>query len=333
MPGPAVTVEIRGDSSSLDTALTGSEGKFFRFGQALGGLLSRLGGVTGVISLAGEAFGKLVELGGPEASAAMDALKSKLGDALAPALEKLAPHIVKLIEGLTKLMIAILPVLVPLLEGLATVLGFVLDAVVFVFDAIGNVIDGLGKLIGAMQPVITLALMPFQNILLGAQSALDAVWGAIETVISWIGTLLIKVGTLITEGLNVLWEKLDAVRGIFDLVSDAVQAVLGWFQSIIDKIPNVLAPIQDFIDLVATALGDLQELLQQSGTLEDTSGWSTEIPGRQSVGMRGTRGGFGAVTVNTGADPGAVVRAIRRYSASNGGARGFARHAQGIRGH
>ena len=104
MPGPAVTVEIRGDTSSLDTALTESKSGLDTFKAGISSFLSGIGGVAGAVDLAVQGFDKLIELGGPEAKAALDDIAATFGEAMAPALEELAPHIVKLVEGLGKLL-------------------------------------------------------------------------------------------------------------------------------------------------------------------------------------------------------------------------------------
>ena len=281
MPGPALTVTVDGDTSGLDQALSGTS-NVQKIGDLAFSLGQSLAALPGYVSMAADALHSLVELGGPEAQAAMSELEATIGEQLAPVMKELTPLIVDLVEGLAELMSVVLPVLVPLLQGLVSVLGFLFQAVNLVWQVV--------------------------------QSLMDA------------------MKALIDQAVNALWEKLDAIRGMFDLVWTAMDAVRGLVQPLIDAIGTLLGPIQDVVNAVAGLLGDLGEALGLSDDLEASAGG---LGGGRRSGWQYQPGttGYGSIVVNTGADPGATIRAIRRYSASNGGARSFSRNVTGVRGH
>lgn len=285
MPGPALTVSVNGDTSGLDAALSGatSGGGIGAFARNAMDLVTSMGGVTGIVTGLADGLHALVDLGGPEAQAAMSELDSTLSEGLAPVMEDLGPLIADMVEGLTELMKAVLPVLVPLLQGLVGVLGFLFQAVNQVFTVLNDLWQKV------IQPLV-------------------------DTV------------------LQGLWEKLDAIRGMFDLVWTAVNNVVGIIRDVLaGAIDTIMGPLQGFLDLVGQAIDALAELFkgrQDLAELAASEGTSTEIPGRSAPAMAGAR-----ITINTGADPGAVVRSIRRYSAANGGGRAFARNVTRARAH
>jgi hypothetical protein len=82
--------------------------------------------------------------------------------------------------------------------------------------------------------------------------------------------------------------------------------------NVISTVLDVLGPL---IDALSTAIDVIGEFIGSAQGAKAAGG-----------GAKGAVSGFGAtpvlVTVNTGADPDAVIRAVRRYAAANGGQMG-----------
>ncbi len=188
-----------------------------------------------------------------------------------------------------------------------------------------KLIEGLGQLLEAVLPV----LIPLID---GLVTVLGSLFDAIGTVVDILNDLWSNVlQPLIDNVLNALWDKLDAVRGMFDLVGQVINAVTGFFQPLLDAVNAILGPIGSLLGTVGDLIGDLGEALGLSTDLTDESKKWAAVESGGSFGTPVNQGAM--ITINTGADPGAVTRAIRRYAASNGGGRAFTRNVVGVRGH
>jgi len=111
-------------------------------------------------------------------------------------------------------------------------------------------------------------------------------------------------------------------------IQDAIDGVVGFFQDIKDGIDKLLQPIKDAVkpitDLLDSIFGKAESAPAPSGVNGD---WGqTPVPHAGGLGM--SRGPT-TINVYTGADPRAVVRALRRYTGDNGDPGGLVRAFRG----
>ena len=116
------------------------------------------------------------------------------------------------------------------------------------------------------------------------------------------------LGELISAVIPVLKPLITALANAFGLVSSALKVVIKTIKDVMDTIGSL-------IDKITGALGELQKLVDF-----DLPSFDFDIPDINpfSTGAQGRGGGAMTVYINTGADPNAVGRALRRYQEWNG---------------
>lgn len=294
MPGPALTVQINADTSELAVNLDSGTSKLGGFIDNVTGIITSMGGITGVADLAVQGLQKLVEIGGPEAKAAMDDLQAGFDSALTPVLAELSPLIVDLIKGLTEIMTTIMPVLVPLLIGF-------IERLRGVMDVVGKVWEALQPLIDRLMVLWTEVLQPLAEVTMPL--LVDAMTALIAATVPFIA-------------------------GFVDVLVKGFDTVVGAIQAIIDIVSTVQHVLQDLMDAIAGALGTIQDLLDKLASITSFQLPSFDVPDVLPGWIPHSAPpapGFAGITVNTMSDPAAVTRALRRYSADNGGNLGRAR--------
>jgi hypothetical protein len=174
--------------------------------------------------------------------------------------------------------------------------------------AISPMIDALVKLLDVVLPPLIVAVKLLVDAFTLVVDVVVKVVQWISTVIGWISNKLQPVITKITEVIN----------GI----ADAFKGVITWIQ-------NTIQAIGDFIGKIGELIGKLNPL--KDFKLPSISlPFSVAAPDGATAGTRSTRSARSAgsvtnVTINTSADPEAVVRALRRWAGNNGGAGTFLR--------
>ena len=147
-----------------------------------------------------------------------------------------------------------------------------------------------------------------------------------------IGPIVELLGELIRAVLPLLKPAVKlAVEGV-KLLIDALKLVMEWVGKVIDGVKGVIDWIGQMIDIATNAKNQVE------GALDQITPWSVAPPvppapvvagfaGRSSrAGPGGDGGGTRIVNVNvTSADPGEVMRAVRRWSRANGGSGPFTR--------
>jgi hypothetical protein len=226
-----------------------------------------------------------------------------------------------------------------------------------VFDAIGVVVDTTIAFIRSIfEGVLAFLRDPFEVFQGIVETVFDAVQLAISTVLDVIkgifgllgvdlnapfDALEVVVGQVFDEAERIVGLAIDAIKVIFDGVADILANPFEAFQAVVKGVMDaVLGLVRD---AVATIEGIIKGISDAVKTVEDTVGgitpWSAAPPpvagGPAVAGLRfrgaragGGAGGGGSTIVNVNvasADPGEVMRAIRRWSRSNGGAGPFTR--------
>ena len=70
-----------------------------------------------------------------------------------------------------------------------------------------------------------------------------------------------------------LWIKLDAVRGMFVLIWQAIETVISWIGDLLGAITDTaLKPLQDLAGLVGDLIGDLGEALGLTHEVAEAGG-------------------------------------------------------------
>lgn len=334
MPGPALIITINGDTTALAKSLGQAKSGIAGFAESFTGLLDKTQAIKQIAGDFGELLDFAVGLGGPEAQAAFAGLQTQIGEQLAPVMEKLAPLIIKLIEGFSELVLTVLPplidILIPLVDGIvalfdavAPVVKQLLDdlqpALQVVYEVVGKLFEAIAPLIGQLADSLGPALKTVFDAVINVGKAIGDVVEAINTIWGKFNDLVGGIANLIAKGWDPLWEKIQAIIGIFSGLKDVIDKALEW-------IKGLLGPIGDVINLVGDLIGDLGEAVGLTHDAAEASQGFSNVSG----------GGFsvvpGSITINTGADPGAVMRAVRRYQAGNGGPRAFGARGAAVRG-
>ena len=136
------------------------------------------------------------------------------------------------------------------------------------------------------------------------------------------GILSAKWDTLLTKVAPPLEEFLAAIVGfISDMIDMIPSAVAGW-EMLRQKLMEIATPIARLVDSMNTFLGQLRDIKNAAGGFPWISPVGTPFwSGFWGGGGPGVEGGNTTVNITTGADPSAVVRALRSYARDNGGAR------------
>jgi len=172
--------------------------------------------------------------------------------------------------------------------------------------AIVPVIEILGELIKAVMP-------PLIAIIKVAVEAIKIILGVLKQFFDIAGQVASAVSAKLTPVLNALGPVLDAV-------GKAIGGVVDWIKSLLDWIGNAIGAVGRFLD----SLNPLKGISLPNISLP----FSAPAPAAAAAtrGARSTRqAGVTNVTINTSADPEAVVRALQRWAGNNGGRGTFLR--------
>jgi hypothetical protein len=190
-----------------------------------------------------------------------------------------------------------------------------------IIDLIPRVVELLLPLLGHVDNLVTLALPPLTALLTLAIGALELIATAITNTLDGISNVVDAVTGAIGTLQSFLQDVQTAVQG-------AIDGVVGFFQDIKDGIDKLLQPIKDAVkpitDLLDSIFGKAESAPTPDGGQRTTGGFSAPPPGLMAMGRGGT-----TINVYTGADPRAVVRALRRYTGDNGDPGGLVRAFRG----
>lgn len=211
---------------------------------------------------------------------------SKLTDNLQTGL---APVLDKLVPLIVKFIEGLNQILLVVLPPLVSILGLLVSALSILFDWVGSVIEIVGELID---------------------------WGV---------KLWNAISTLIHLALDPLSAAFDGVARAIGGIRPLIDAVTGAINGFLELIAGALDRVQGFLDTIAGIPGALQGALPAQTRFPWEQGGFFNPRGPIEGGHGGGFGGR-SITVNTGADPGAVIRAVRRYSQQNGGGQAFRRN-------
>jgi hypothetical protein len=173
-----------------------------------------------------------------------------------------------------------------------------------------------------------IAMKAFEAIQVAVKVA-TAAWTAVQWLLNValnanpIGLVVIAIVALVAI-LAVAWQNSETFRkivtGAFNAVSDAIQGVVKWIQDLLDWVSKAVNAVGSLID----SINPLKGFQLPSISLP----FSAPAPATTAAarGARSTRqAGVTNVTINTSADPEAVVRALQRWAGNNGGRGTFLR--------
>jgi hypothetical protein len=153
---------------------------------------------------------------------------------------------------------------------------------------------------------------------------MDELLPLIGPIVELLGELIKAVLPLIKPAVKI------AVEGV-KLLIDALKLVMEWVGKVIDGVKKVIDWVGQMIDIAVNAKNQVE------GALDQITPWSVVPPvppapvvagfaGRGARAIGPPPGGVTNVNVNvTSADPGEVMRAVRRWARSNGGSGPFTR--------
>jgi len=152
---------------------------------------------------------------------------------------------------------------------------------------------------------------------------LDAIMPAVAPIIEAFGTLIKKLLPVLTPAFQVLGTVLGIVATAIGIVVDVISALVGFFA-------DAIKAVGDFIG----SLGPVKALGDIIGGIADWfNGGGPGIVGLAGTASGGLAGGPSSSTtfnvVASGADPEAVIRALRRWAGVNGGWAGIERAVGG----
>jgi phage-related protein len=178
----------------------------------------------------------------------------------------------------------LLPALLPIIEAFGELVKTILPVVTPLLSAAaGFIADALG----AMKDLAPLLLSAFKDAQPWIQGVHDILAQLADTVIPPL---------------------VDTAKKLWDIFGKIVDV----FSSIVEGAIKVITKIGEIAGAIGDALGKLQNFLQQLNPLNGFS-FEFKIPGLNMAGPTSY------ITINTGADPRAVVSAVRTWASSNGG--------------
>jgi hypothetical protein len=224
-----------------------------------------------------------------------------------------------------------------------------------VFDAIGVVVKTTIDIISAIfAGVFAILSDPFKAFETAVGLYFDAIQLVISTVIDVIKGIFgllgvdlnapfdafeVVVGQVFDEAERIVGLAIDAIKLIFDTVADILANPFEAFQAVVKGVMDAV------LGLVRTAVGTIEDIIKGISGAIDTVAQAVDdvnpfsvapppaaAPAVAGFGLRAARagggGGGGSTIVNVNvasADPGEIMRAIRRWSRSNGGSGPFTR--------
>jgi len=197
------------------------------------------------------------------------------------------------------------------------------DAFAEVGEKVGSAfLPIMDKLVPAILPMIDLlvrlldvVLPPLIVLVKLLVDAFTLVVNAVIKVVQWIGTV---IGWIV----NKLQPAITKITEVINGIADAFKGVIDWIGKVIGAISTFMGKIGDLMN----ALNPLKDFKLPSISLP----FSLSAPAAPGVATtraaRSTRqAGVTNVTINTSADPEAVVRALQRWAGNNGGRGTFLR--------
>jgi hypothetical protein len=172
--------------------------------------------------------------------------------------------------------------------------------------AIIPIIQLLGELVTAVMP-------PLIAIIKIAVEAIKIIIGVLKQWLDFVFSVYGAIGQKLTPVLNALGPVLDGV-------GKAIGGVVDWIQSLLKWIGDAIGAVGRFLD----SLNPLKGISLPNISLP----FSAPAPAAVAAtrGARSTRqAGVTTVTINTSADPEAVIRALKRWAGNNGGSGTFLR--------
>jgi hypothetical protein len=201
-------------------------------------------------------------------------------------------------------------------------------------DALDTQIDTLrSSIIDPLLPLITelaLAAAPLvasltdvvKNVMPILVPLLGLVAGIVVSAMGGVKDLIGGLNALITAGEGAVKTVADTVHGIYSILKRLLDTIAETWTGITTTLDGIKTKLDELGEPLASALNDLLKLL---GLSDETKTAGEDLPGH---GGNRTTGSWEApvygppapqsITINTGADPEAVVRALRRYRMSTG---------------
>ena len=151
----------------------------------------------------------------------------------------------------------------------------------------------------------------------GTQEALDELGTALDelrtTILVPIIPVIKAVATALGIVVRIVAGAAKALSGLIDLAAQVVRDIATELDKLLGPLQDIQSKIEGLIGDIARFLGLAQEANGLGNGLSSPGDFSAPAP----AGMR--------VTVNTGADPTAVIRAVRTYGRWHGGRASFDR--------
>lgn len=342
MTNPILTVLFKGDTGDLDKALSSSAGTIGGLGQAIGSIPIPMAAAAGAAVAAGAAIVDMTKAAADDAAeqerleTAIAAAGAATGDWQASVDNAIASG-QQLAFTDTQIRDAMVPLvgvtgdvqeandLLALSQDLARLKGIDLaTAAEAVAKAQGGNATALARMIGVTtegataQDILTAAQERAQGQAeaYGASTAgsMEAASIAFSEVGETIGSAFLPVlEELIPVLIPIIQQIAELVKKLLPVLIPLLKLAVIPLKLIANAISAVLDVLGPLIDGLAQAIDVIGDFI---GGADKASGVS--VPGAGA----GRSAGPVMVTVNTGADPDAVVRAIRKYAAANGGSMG-----------
>jgi phage-related protein len=185
----------------------------------------------------------------------------------------------------------------------------VLPALQALLPAILPVVQAFGELVKDVLPVITPLLKAAAGFLVDAVKGAEDLAPILLQVFKDVQPWLQGVHDLLKQLADaVIPPVVDAAKSLWDIfgkIVDVLAKIVGAAVAVVQAIAKIAAAIGD-------AMADLQHFLQSLNPLEGFR-FDFQLPFLQSAGPTSY------ITINTGADPRAVVSAVRQWAGANGG--------------
>lgn len=229
----------------------------------------------------------------------LGAMKTALGNALIPVVQKFAdklieflPKVQKLFDRiapvLEKMFDAIMPALFDLVDSLFPVIEEVFEALLPVFTEIAETVmpivaDLLAKLAPLLANLLKILMPIVQDVLKVILPIIKAIWPVISSILEVVTKLLEPVGTLLNVLLKPLFALLQPFLDMLQMISPILEVISGVLSPILDLINLILTPISDFINWifgdVSDGVNEVSESLGEDGLTGSLGGVADFING------------------------------------------------------
>lgn len=205
-------------------------------------------------------------------SDSFNAMKTGLGNALMPVVQKFADLLLKFLPRVQTLfdkigpvlaatLDAIMPHVINLVDQLLPILAEILDTVMPIFsDICETVLPIIADLLGKLMPIIKELFERLGPIIQGVLDAikpvLDALWPIISTILDLVVDLLEPIMTLLETLLKPLSALLSPLAKLLEPLAPALKLIGDVLSPIIELLNLVLEPILEFVNWIFGGIAD-----------------------------------------------------------------------------